>query len=254
MKPRVLVGCCGWAVKGGKQAYYKSFKTVEIQETFYKLPKLDTVRKWKGSAPEDFVFNMKAWQAVTHPPSSPTWRRAGIRVPEGAKEKYGDLKPTKENLEAWSKTVEVAKVIGAAVVVVQTPSSFGYTEKNFENADRFFSEILREGFEIGWEPRGSWRENPDAVKELCKKHGLIHVTDVFRWRPVHRHKIFYTRLHGIGGGEVNYSYKYTDEDLAKLRQMIVEESEGRDACYVLFNNVSMTDDALRFKKLLEAFI
>jgi len=61
-------------------------------------------------------------------------------------------------------------------------------------------------------------------------------------------------LHGIGGGEVNYSYKYTDEDLAKLRQMVVEESEGRDACYVLFNNVSMADDALRFKKLLEAFI
>ncbi|MEM2053725.1 MAG: DUF72 domain-containing protein, partial [Nitrososphaerota archaeon] len=140
------------------------------------------------------------------------------------------------------------------VVVVQTPPSFGYTEKNFENVDKFFSKIQREGFEIGWEPRGSWREKPDAVKELCERHSLIHITDIFRWRPVRKHKLFYTRLHGIGSGEVNYSYKYTDDDLAKLRQMVADESEGRDACYVLFNNISMADDALRFKQLLEAFI
>ncbi|MEM0090572.1 MAG: DUF72 domain-containing protein [Nitrososphaerota archaeon] len=254
MKPSVFVGCCGWAIKGGKQAYYNRLKTIELQETFYKLPKLDTVRKWKESAPKDFIFNMKAWQVVTHPSSSATWRKAGIKVPEGVKENYGNLKPTKENFEAWNKTVEVAKVIEAAVVVVQTPPSFGYTEKNFENVDKFFSKIQREGFEIGWEPRGSWREKPDAVKELCERHSLIHITDIFRWRPVRKHKLFYTRLHGIGSGEVNYSYKYTDDDLAKLRQMVADESEGRDACYVLFNNISMADDALRFKQLLEAFI
>lgn len=254
MRPRVFVGCCGWAIKGGKQAYYNNLKTVELQETFYKLPRLDTVRKWKESAPKDFIFNMKAWQAITHPPSSPTWRKVSIKLSEGVKENYGNLKPTRENFEAWSKTVEVARVIGAAVVIVQTPSSFGYSEKNFENADKFFSEIQREGFEIGWEPRGSWRERPDAVKELCERHDLIHVVDIFRWRPVYRHKLFYTRLHGMGSGEVNYSYNYTDEDLRKLKQMVMEESEGRDACYVLFNNVSMVDDALRFKRFLEAFI
>ncbi|PUA34309.1 MAG: hypothetical protein B9J98_00225 [Candidatus Terraquivivens tikiterensis] len=254
MKAQVLIGCCGWAIKGGKHAYYNSLKTIELQETFYRLPKLETAKRWRESAPRGFVFNMKAWQAITHPPSSPTWRRAGIKVPEGMRENYGNLRPTRENLEAWSRTVEVARAIEAAVVVVQTPSSFGYTEKNFENADKFFDSIRHEGFEIGWEPRGSWRDRPDAVKELCERHGLIHVTDVFRWRPVHKHRWLYTRLHGIGSGEVNYSYRYTDEDLERLRQTVLEESEGREACYVLFNNVSMAEDALRFRRLLEAFI
>jgi len=49
----------------------------------------------------------------------------------------------------------------------------------------------------------------------------------------------YYRLHGF-----DYKHKYTDEELEKLLRM---SRKG----YVMFNNIHMLDDALRFKKLLK---
>ncbi|MCS7136725.1 MAG: DUF72 domain-containing protein, partial [Aigarchaeota archaeon] len=105
---RFFVGCCGWAVKGGKKAYFEKFPVIEIQETFYKLPRVETVAGWRRMAPEGFVFCMKAWQAVSHPVTSLTWRRAGIEPSQLRKMNYGWLRPVKENFDAWDKTAEVA--------------------------------------------------------------------------------------------------------------------------------------------------
>jgi uncharacterized protein YecE (DUF72 family) len=49
-------------------------------------------------------------------------------------------------------------------------------------------------------------------------------------------------------GEVNYSYNYTDEDLEKLYNMLVEEDYVE--AYVMFNNVRMLNNALRFKEIV----
>lgn len=56
--------------------YFKQFKLVEVQQTFYKLPKLETALKWRGTAPSDFEFTLKASQLITHPAASLTYRRA----------------------------------------------------------------------------------------------------------------------------------------------------------------------------------
>jgi hypothetical protein len=48
----------------------------------------------RAEASSGFVFCMKAWQRVTHPPTSPTRRRAGIKP--GKTSGYGFLRPTKE--------------------------------------------------------------------------------------------------------------------------------------------------------------
>ena len=45
------VGCCGFPVK--REIYYKTFPAVEIQQTFYQLPRTDTGRRWKAEAPSD---------------------------------------------------------------------------------------------------------------------------------------------------------------------------------------------------------
>jgi len=248
----IRVGCCGWCVRGGKKAYFKEFSVVEVQETFYKLPRAKTVSKWVEEAPEGFEFTMKAWQAITHPPTSPTWKRAGIEVPRSKYNRYGFLRPTKENLGAWEKTLEICKAMEAKICVIQTPASFKYSQENAENMRRFLSSIKRDNVAIGWEPRGSWRENLDKVKKICDEFDLIHIVDPFRCQPVSSSSIIYLRLHGIGGREVNYRYKYTDDDLKKLLKMIQNFIDnGAEKIYVLFNNVSMRDDALRFVRLLE---
>ncbi|MEM3032128.1 MAG: DUF72 domain-containing protein [Nitrososphaerota archaeon] len=242
----IRVGCCGWAVRGGRQAYFKTFETIEVQETFYRVPKLETLERMRGEAPEGFVFNMKAWQVITHPHTSPTWRR--MKPPPGNPSRYGLLKHTRENLRAWEKVVEMADALRPRVVVIQTPPSFGFSERNIENVNRFFSQVSGSSFAVGWEPRGSWTAKTEIVEKICTRHGVIHITDLLRRKPTPAGPVVYTRLHGLGGGEVNYSYRYSDEDLVKLKELI-SELRWRET-YVMFNNVSMAADAARFKELV----
>ena len=254
---KVFVGCCGFPFS--RKKYYAIFTTVEVQQTFYRLPPKDTVERWRREAPGEFIFNMKAWQVITHPSSSPTWRRTGIR-PAGNIENYGYLKPTSENIEAWRKSIEIARVLSARVIVLQTPPSFGYNSENAQNARKFLSiatKYIDSNMVVGWEPRGNWSEHRDVVEGIvCSIPGVIHVVDPFRRSPVicKEQRILYLRLHGIGKKEVNYKYKYSDEDLAKLASLVrsmVEQYDSIREVYVMFNNVYMGDDARRFKEIAD---
>jgi len=246
----IKVGTCGWSARGGRQAYFRYFEVIELQETFYKLPSEETARHWRGQAPPDFEFTVKAVQAITHPPSSPTWRRSGIKVSSEDFDKYGLFRVTEETLKAWERNLAVCKALGTRVCVFQTPPSFGYSPGNARNVEEFFTTIDRGGLAMGWEPRGTWHEHPSELKQLLSRLDLTHVVDPLRREPVHTAGFAYFRLHGLGGGEVNYRYKYTDEDLLKLLAIVKRYAESQDA-YVLFNNVYMFDDALRFKSMLE---
>lgn len=247
----IRVGCCGWCIKGGKNAYYFRFPIIEVQETFYKLPKPETVSRWAESAPENFKFCMKAWQVITHPPISPTWKKSGLKIPISKHDRYGSLKPTEENLKAWEETLKVCKAMKTEVCVFQTPASFGYSEENMRNIEAFFSTIRRDGVILGWEPRGTWRENLQVVGKLCDVLELVHIVDPFRCQSQSSHQLVYFRLHGIGGKEYNYRYKYADSDLMKLGEIVKKCVREKRTVYVLFNNVYMADDATRFMSLLK---
>jgi len=244
----IKVGTCGWSIKGGRKAYFEKFNVIELQDTFYNLPTVKRARKWRNDAPKDFEYCVKVWQVITHPHTSPTWRRLKENPP-GILENYGFLKPTKENFEAWEKVLEICRVLEAKICVFQTPPSFEYSEENVKNVKEFFSSISTNEVTIAWEPRGTWNDNLDKVKEIVDELGLVHVVDPFKRWPVSEHKIVYFRLHGKGPREVNYRYKYTDDDLKWLRDQILSRYEGKEV-YVMFNNVYMGQDALRFKELL----
>ncbi|HDI42487.1 MAG TPA: DUF72 domain-containing protein [Candidatus Bathyarchaeota archaeon] len=247
---KLKVGCCGFCVKGGRAAYYREFSLVELQSTFYTLPRLQTAQKWRSEAPPAFEFVVKCWQAITHPPSSPTWRRAKLKVDPDKRDKYGFLRPTEENFEAWERTLEICRALQSKICVIQCPPSFGYSSENLENMQDFLTRIERDGLKIAWEPRGTWHENPEAIKKLCEKLELIPVVDVLRREPIVVGDTAYTRLHGLNPREYDYRYKYTDEDLKRLVERVSElESAGVSEVYVLFNNTAMADDAKRFIQL-----
>ncbi|MDI3299633.1 MAG: DUF72 domain-containing protein, partial [Bacillota bacterium] len=65
---RVQVGCCGFPE--ARELYYREFPLVEVQQTFYQLPRPATAERWRQEAPPGFLFAMKAWQLITHDPSS----------------------------------------------------------------------------------------------------------------------------------------------------------------------------------------
>ena len=46
--------------------YADRFHTVEVNNTFYRLPELGTFRRWREQTPPGFVFGIKASRSITH--------------------------------------------------------------------------------------------------------------------------------------------------------------------------------------------
>jgi len=76
----VLTGTSGYSYKEWKGRFYPEkmkeaemlgfysgrFPTVEINNTFYRMPAPDMLRKWVEQTPETFTFVLKAPQTITH--------------------------------------------------------------------------------------------------------------------------------------------------------------------------------------------
>jgi len=232
----VKVGCCGFP--RGMKHYFSQFKLVEVQQTFYKLPKVETAVQWREAAPSDFEFTIKAWQLITHHPSSPTYRRAGLQIPQGKEENYGYFRPSPELMAAWHKTKEIARAVKAVVMVFQCPASFVDSAENIENMRRFFQSQARDDLLFAWEPRGQWSEQ--VITSLCQELGLIHCVDPLERQPLYGIANYF-RLHGGLG----YRHSYSNAELERLRELVSNKES-----YVLFNNITMYEDALRFTRLL----
>ena len=157
------VGCCGFPEARGK--YYRDFDVVEVQQTFYQPPRPLTVQRWRMEAPEEFEFALKAWQLVTHPSSSPTYRRLKARIPDRKARLYGFFRPTDEVWEAWETTQAIASALKARVIVFQCPASFAPTSENIRNITGFFAQGQGPGpyFHLG---------TPGRLEEEGNRKGL----------------------------------------------------------------------------------
>lgn len=245
---KLKTGCCGFPES--RERYYRHFSAVELQSTFYSLPELELAEKWRAGAPGNFEFTVKASQLITHPPESPTYRRAKLEIAAKDKAKFGLFRPAQEVFDAWDETREICKALRARIVLLQTPASFTASEENLVNMHNFFSRIERSNLEIAWEPRGKW--DKETIKDLCKRYDLIHCVDPFASSPLHFRKAIYFRLHGSPTGKKMYSHRYSDEDLQMLYQKLRDYANANDdkGIYCMFNNISMWQDALRLKALL----
>jgi uncharacterized protein YecE (DUF72 family) len=209
------VGCCGFAL--GMRRYFSQFELVEVQQTFYKPPGVETALSWRRESPSGFEFTLKAWQLITHPPSSPTYRRAGVGIPPQRRDCYGFFRPTDEVMAAWHRTEEIARALEAKVVVFQCPRSF---EESVRNMREFFGSVERGDFIFAWEPRGEWSE--ERVASLCQGLDLVHCVDPMKGSPLYG-GLRYFRLHGGPG----YRHTYSDAELKRLAEM--------GQAYFLFN-------------------
>jgi uncharacterized protein YecE (DUF72 family) len=76
----VWIGCSGWNYADWRETFYpkglparrwlehyaRTFGTVEVNATFYRLPSRETVANWAAQTPPDFVFSVKASRYLTH--------------------------------------------------------------------------------------------------------------------------------------------------------------------------------------------
>lgn len=241
------VGCCGWGYldanqffglddwrkkyKHKLQAYADVFDLVEVNSTFYRIPRVSTAEGWRALVDElneRFEFTVKCSKIITHE----------------------DRFEGEDSLRAYGKIAEIAKALRAEIVLFQTPASYRNEEENVETLRSFFRRVDRGDLVFAWEPRGkSWFGSPGAIRSLCQELDLVHCTDPFNVFPVafSSSRIPYLRLHGKPPGKQMYRYAYRDEDLAELRSKL-SELKGQSDAYVLFNNTSMYDDARRFRE------
>jgi len=239
----IFVGTCGFCE--GMKKYFNDFETVEIQQTFYKILDEKILKKWRDLCPENFIFNFKVFQGISHPYSSPTWRRSNVNVEE-IKNDVGFLKPTRIVFDYWNKMLKYADILKSRVLVIQMPEKFKDEENNWENAEKFFRKIERRDFEIGIELRG-WKE--ERIKKFCKNFDLIDVCDINLRTPASQRKISYFRLHGsYENKKINYNHKYSDEELSQIMKNI----KNLETTFIYFNNMFMCDDAKRFKSLVKS--
>ena len=241
----VRIGCCGFPL--GLAKYAQIFPVVEVQQTFYQPPLVKTLQKWRTQVPSAFEFTLKAWQLITHEASSPTYRRLRKRLSNKQKREVGAFRLNETVLAAWRRTWECAQALRSRTILFQCPTRFAPTRENKANLRTFFHAIsseappeeLGEGLTFVWEPRGDW--TPAEIKELCAELNLAHGVDPFVQEPVTTEPGYF-RLHGRAG----YRYQHTDQDLAEL----LNKARARTPCYVLFNNISMLEDARRFQQLI----
>jgi len=243
------IGCCGFPL--ARKEYFRRFRTVEVQQTFYQPPEPKTLERWRAEAPSDFVFTIKAWQVITHAANSPTYRRLR-KLPDPARpEECGGFRWTPTVRAAWEVTLQAAAILQARVIVFQCPAAFRPTEENArrlvefiqfarESIDRFVAEgRLSKPPLLAWEPRGNW--SGEQIRSLCQTCGLIHAVDPFQSLPVTPPPAYF-RLHGMPA----YSHQYTDEELRQISRWLQEFRSG----WCLFNNRTMAEDAQRLLQWL----
>ena len=208
--------------------YHEKFRLVELNSTFYRYPKTSTVLRWRRKAPENFEFTVKAHQEISH------------------KHKF-KIEPS---VKAFEQIKKICDTLSARILLIQTPGSL--RPDKLPDAQEFFNKINRERLMVVWETRGTSWDEPKTREKLAKvlqELDVSHVTDPFRNMPAYTGEVAYFRLHGLG--ERMYYYQYTDVELKKLYYFVEPlESEGKEI-YVLFNNLSMFDDGLRFMHYLE---
>lgn len=239
MIEKLRIGTCGFG-RTKRPDYFKQLTAVEIQHTFYEPPEIETLEKWRAEAPKDFDFTLKAWQMITHESSSPTYKRLSRPLTDAETDEAGFFKPTDTVREALDLTLKCAKALKAKTILFQCPARFQPLPENILNMKRFFSCIDRGKLNFAWEPRGKlWEDS--LIRDLCEELNLWHCVNPFQ-RPTVTPDRCYYRLHG----QPRWRYTYEDDELMELVSLLPK----KNLSYVFFNNITMKDDAVRFKQIL----
>jgi len=236
----IYVGCCGWGyLKMPEEpdnayksilAYYSSiFNTVEVNSTFYKVPRFSTSSKWKREAREinsKFIFTVKVSRIITHL----------------------DRFSSDESSRLIRFYIEFARELEAPIILFQLPK--GFPSKNMENIKQMFNLYRDPSVRFALEARNL---EFDERNEFAKESMSIPVVDPFTLmekglKPIPMFDTYYFRLHGSPPGKILYQYDYSDKELEALL-LYIESLKGYNV-YVFFNNTEMYKNALRFQEML----
>jgi uncharacterized protein YecE (DUF72 family) len=211
---RVVIGCSGWNYDHWRNGvfypprlpparwlrhYAERFPTVEVNATFYRLPRRDTVARWVAETPDDFAFAVKVSRYLTHV----------VRLRDTA-EHLGLL------LDRIEPLVHSPKL---GPLLWQLPPTFQRDDDRLAAALADFPPTLRHAIEFRHE---SWFA--DEVLDLLRRHDVaLVIADGPKVRSFQRHELTagfaFVRLHhGARGRRGNYSPGELADWAARIRE------------------------------------
>ena len=190
--------------------YARHFNTVEINNSFYRLPTAKTFDNWRESAPPGFVYAVKASRFITH--------MKKLKDPQRSSEKFFHVA---ERLE---------KKLGP--ILFQLPPRW---KLNLERFAEFLEWLPREhqyAFEFREE---SWLV-PEVFRLLRNRKAAFCIHDFADMKVPNEitARFAYIRFHGPTSAK--YWGSYSDEQLQRWADRIESWRSHLAAVYVYFNN------------------
>jgi uncharacterized protein YecE (DUF72 family) len=241
----IYVGTSGWSYKHWKNIFYPSyikpsgyltylateFNAAEINTSFYRLPKSETIVHWMRSVPAGFRFCPKMSRYLT--------QMKKLNDPEEPLARFFTLfTPFKKHL---------------GPVLIQLPPNLGFHHGKTE----YFFELLKEKyktFKIALEPRhASWLEAP-AIRLLKRFNIAWVIADSGGRFPMAEEvteKDIYIRFHGPDG---SYATSYTQDALKLYAEKCMKWSAKGHRLWLFFNNDIhgyAIENARTIKKILQ---
>ncbi|MDA8169817.1 MAG: DUF72 domain-containing protein [Nitrospiraceae bacterium] len=220
----INIGCSGFSYDHWRGVFYpeglakskwlgfytRKFSTVELNVTFYRLPRASTFMKWHDETPPGFRISVKGSRFITH------------------------VKRLKDPREPLGRFFERIRPLDGkmAVVLWQLPPTF---KADIGRLEIFAEELApyeaRNAFEFREE---SWVRNEKVIGLLSKKGFGLCMAD---WPPFVNDlpvtaDFVYIRRHGHGTYGASYSRAELEEDARRIRKY---SRMGKEV-FIYFNN------------------
>jgi uncharacterized protein YecE (DUF72 family) len=265
------------------QYYASRFPLVEVDSSYYALPKREVAALWVERTPEDFTFNLKAYAPMTGQPTEVArlpvaLREALPKVFAGKTRVYPKDLPGELVDAIWAEFLDAVEPLRAAgklgAIVLQYPRWFVPSPQNRDlvaDARRRLGDVAGavEFRNTTW--FGTAKRETERTLALLRDHGLAFVmvdgpqglaSSVPPVVGVTSPTVAMVRLHGRNTETweakgiptvERYRYLYDRRQLDAWVPKVVEAATGAEHVHVLFNNCYAnygTTNALEFASLL----
>lgn len=226
--------------------YARQFSILELNYTWYQMPRAEMVERQRRQAPPGFLFAAKLTRALTHEIDTQRW-------PVHAADYRDGMAPL---VQAGQLTA----------ILIQLPPAFDRTPRHREHLSALIDTL--HGLPLAVEFRHRSWANDRVFAELEKRRITLVAVDgpdlpdlfpslVLVTNP----ELFYVRFHGrnlsgwrAGKMQHQFNYSYSDEELHEWVEGKIEPMSGRAHRGILFFNnhvrAQAPQNALRMIKLL----
>ena len=229
-KTRAWIGTSGWNYKHWRGCIYEDrlpvrrwletlsaqFDTVEVNTSFYAIPKPHSVTAWSEATPPHFRFAMKLWRGITH---------------------YRKLVNSADLTRRFLDSAEMLPPHRRGPLLIQLPPNLGPNLPRLIEYVEEYRSLTSTPWQIAVEFRNSnWCQAP-VLTELARidvavcLHDMIGKADHF---GPNNASFVYLRRHGTNQGR--YAGSYSPESLDNDARMIREWTAKGQGVYVYFNN------------------